>query len=201
MSQVLNNFMSKSFVVHTHPEAKKEGKKTLDLLRTKSVAILGLFVLLMAAASAYSNYRRVLADTSVEFEAPQCTVYFDPGTNEVAVGETFAVDVLVDDVSNLWGYEIGLMFDRSVLEYVGAKTPHWRFISGQKEYLFWVAGASPQNGQVELMEFTFKAEAAGSSSLGFYVHKLATLKYWDAPKDYVGWPIPHMLSQGLVTVS
>jgi len=165
------------------------------------VAVLGLFVVIMASAAVYSSHQFALADRDVQSDTPKCTVYFDPGSPEVKAGETFTVNVMVDDVDSLWGYEIGLVFDRSVIEYVGAKTPHWRFISGAgKEYLFWVAGTTPQNGQVELMEFAFKAKAKGSSSLSFYIHNLATLKYWEAPRDYVGWPIAHMLSDGLVTV-
>jgi len=167
----------------------------------KSVAVLGLFVIMMAGATVYSSHRFAVADRDVQFDTPKCTVYFDPGSPEVKPGEIFTVNVMVDDVEDLWGYEIGLVFDRSVLEYVGARTPHWRFISGQIEYLFWVAGTSPQNGEVELMEFTFKAKTKGSSSLSFYIHNLATIKYWESPKDYVGWPIAHILSEGLVTVS
>lgn len=165
------------------------------------VVVLGLFTVIMASSVAYTNHRRALAETDVGLEEPECTIYFDPETKDVAVGETFTVTVAVDDVNNLWGYEIGLRFDRSVIEYVGARTPHWRFVGGQIEYLFWVAGAEPQNGEVELMKFTFKGKAEGSSLLSLYVHNLATLKYWDAPKDYVGWPIPHEASEGIVTVS
>jgi hypothetical protein len=167
----------------------------------KSVAALGLFVVLMASASVYSTYKRALADTNTQFDQPECTLYFDPDKPDIKVGEIFTVTLRVDDVKNLWGYEVGLKFDRSVVAYVGAKTPHWKFISGQIEHLFWVAGTQPQDGNVELIQFTFEGKAEGSSSLGFYVHKLATLRYCEAPKDTVGWPIAHQLSEGLVTVS
>lgn len=166
----------------------------------KSVAVLGVFVLLMAGAAIYSSNQRAFADTKVDFE-PECRVYFDPELSEVKAGDIFSVYVLVDDVKDLWGYEIGLKFDRSVIEYVGAKTPFWRFVSGRIEYIFWVAGVQPQNGRVELMEFAFKAKSEGSSSLGYYIHNLATIEYLEAASDYVGWPIPHMVSEGLVTVS
>lgn len=168
----------------------------------KSVAVLGLFVVVMLSASAYTTYRSALAETNTQQDpAPTCTIYFDPSTVNVAAGETFTVNVLIDDVNNLWGFEIGLKFDHSVMEYVGAKTPHWKFVSGRIEYLFWAAAIEPQNGNVQLMQFTFKAKAPGNSQLSLYVHKLATLKYWEAPKDYVGWPIPHEMASGLVTVS
>jgi len=170
----------------------------------KSVVVLGLFAVIIASAIIYSSHQFAIAERDVEPNTPTCTIYFDPGAANVKPGETFKVNVLVDDVRDLWGYEIGLVFDPNVIEYVGAKEPHWMFISGgtnPKEYLFWVAATNPQNGKVELMEFTFKAKAEGSSSLGFYIDNLATLKYWDAPKDYVGWPIPHMVSEGVVTVS
>jgi hypothetical protein len=167
----------------------------------KSVTVLGLFMVLMASATVYSTYRRALADTNTVLEEPECTIYFDPDQPDISIGEIFTVTVKVDDVKNLWGYEVGLKYDRSVIEYVGAKTPHWKFISGQIEHLFWVAGTEPRDGDVELLQFTFKGRSEGSSSLGFYVHKLATLKYLDAPKDFVGWPIAHELSEGLVSVS
>jgi hypothetical protein len=166
----------------------------------KSVAALGLFAIIMVSAIIFTMNQPALAET-VKSEEPTCTISFDPPKPDVAVGETFTVTVLVDDVSNLWGYEIGLKFDRSIIEYVGARTPYWKFVTGQVEYLFWVAGVEPQSGQVELMEFTFQGKSEGSTSLGFYVHKLATLSYQKAPKDYVGWPIPHKVSEGLVTIS
>ncbi|TET57825.1 hypothetical protein E3J51_02060 [Candidatus Bathyarchaeota archaeon] len=166
----------------------------------KSVAAIGLFVVIMASVAIYSNNQPALADP-VQPEEPKCMIFFDPPKTDVKVGETFTVTVLIDDVSNLWGYEIGLKFDRSVLEYVGAKSPYWKFVSGQTEYLFWVAGIKPQNGEVELMEFTFQGKSEGSSPLSFYVHKLATLKYHLAAEDYVGWPIPHKISEGFVTVT
>jgi len=167
----------------------------------KSVTVLGLFMVLMASATVYSTYRRALADINTVLEEPECTLYFDPDQPDISIGEIFTVTVRVDDVKNLWGYEVGLKFDRSVIEYVGAETPYWKFISGRIEHLFWVAGAEPQDGNVELLQFTFKGKAEGSSSLGFYVHKLATLEYRDAAKDFVGWPIAHQLSEGLVSVS
>ena len=166
------------------------------------MAVLGLFVIVLASATLYTTYKSAAyADTTADFEEPKCTVLFDPPEQDVAVGDTFTVTVKVDDVQALWGYEIGLKFDRSVMEYVGSRLPYWRFISGRIEYLFWVAGTNPQNGEVELMEFMFEAKTEGSSALSLYVHELATRIYWDAPKDYVGWPIPHKLSEGLVTIS
>ena len=167
----------------------------------KSVAVLGLFVVIMTAAAVYTTHQSAYAESNSKIEQPECTIYFDPETKKVAPGETFTVAVMVDDVNELWGYEIGIKFDRSVIEYAGVKLPYWRFVSGQIEYLFWVAGTSPQDGNVELLEFTFRGKAEGTSELSLYVHELATLRYWEAPKDYVGWPIAHDLSEGLVTVA
>ena len=157
----------------------------------------------MIGASVYTNFRSALVHAELKPEKlePECTIYFDPGALEVKVGQTFTVTVLVDDVKNLWGYEIGLRFNREVIEYIGAKNPYWRFISGQIEFLFWAAGATPKHGNVELIEFTFKAKSDGISDLGFYLHHLATLKYYEAAKDLAGWPIAHEVSEGLVVVS
>lgn len=186
------------------PPGKKGGsQETLDLLKLKSVAVLGLFVLVMASASFYTNYRsaQVKAEAESGIPEPECTIYFYPDILEVGVGDTFSVTVLVDDVKNLWGYEVGLKFNRAVVEYVGAKSPSWRFVSGRIEYIFWAAGAAPQHGNVELVEFTFKAKSEGASELSFYLHNLATLKYYQAAKDLAGWPIAHSVSEGLVAVS
>ena len=179
---------------------EKGDLKTLEMFKIKSVAAIALFAVLMVSASVYTMHKTALADTTADVDEPECTVLFYPDVADVKVGETFTVMVLVDDVKDLYGFEIGLVFNREVIEYVGAKTPHWRFIGGKLEWIFWVAGITPQNGEVELMEFTFKGLAEGSSSLSFSVHKLATSKYWEMPHDYVGWPIPHMVSEGLVTV-
>jgi hypothetical protein len=181
--------------------SKKGDLKTFELLKIKGVAAVVLFAVLMVGASVYTMHKTALADTAADVDEPECTVLFYPDSTNVAVGETFTVTVFVDDVKNLYGFEIGLVFNREVIEYVGAETPHWRFIGGKLEWIFWVAGITPQNGKVELMEFTFKGIAKGSSPLSLSVHKLATSKYWEMPHDYVGWPIPHIVSEGLVTVS
>ena len=180
---------------------EKGDLKTLEMLRIKSVAAVALFAVLMVSACVYTMQKTALAETTADVEEPECTILFTPDASDVAVGETFTVTVLVDDVKKLYGFEIGLVFNREVIEYVGAKTPHWRFIGGKLEWIFWVAGITPQNGEVELMEFAFKGVAEGSSSLSLSVHKLATSKDWDIPHDYVGWPIPHVVTEGLVTVS
>ncbi|UCG37397.1 MAG: hypothetical protein JSV64_03755 [Candidatus Bathyarchaeota archaeon] len=172
-------------------------------MKIKGVAALTLLVIVMAGASFYTMNRSAIAAAEANPEEPKCTVYFDPDFSTRAVGEAFKVLVAVDDVENLWGFELGLAFDPDVIQYVGAKEPAWRFISGihpRMEYLFWVAGIYPQNGAVELMEFNFEAVGEGTSSLSLYMSTLATLKYLDGAKDEVGWPIPHKVSEGLVTV-
>ena len=171
----------------------------------KGVAAVALFAVLMVSASVYTmQTKTALADNGLEFGEPQCTVLFSPDTLKPEVGETFTVKVYVDDVKDLYGFEIGLLFNPDIVKYVGAKLPQWKFVSGMHprlEYLYWAAGITPQNGEVELMEFTFQGVAEGSTSISLYVHKLATSKYWEVPHDYVGWPIPHLVSASQVTVS
>jgi hypothetical protein len=184
--------------------ADKGELKTLELLKIKGVAVVTIFAIMIVSASVYTMHKSAIAESHEAVEEPHCTVYFEPDMVNVAVGETFKVAVFVDDVSNLYGFEIGLMFDSNVIKYVGSKNPQWKFIAGvhpRLEYLFWVAGITPQNGGVELMEFTFKAVGKGNTGLSLYVHKLATSKYWEVPHDYVGWPIPHLVSEAMVTVS
>lgn len=182
---------------------EKGDTKTFELFKIKGVAAVALFAVLMVSASVYTMQKTALADNGLEAGEPKCTVLFSPDAISTAVGETFTVRVYVDDVKDLYGFEIGLLFNPDVVKYVGAKTPQWKFVSGMHprlEYLYWVAGIIPQNGEVELMEFTFKSIAKGSTSISLYVHKLATSKYWEAPHDYVGWPIPHLVSESIVVV-
>ncbi len=183
---------------------KRGNRKTFELLKIKGVAVVTVFAIIMVGASMYTMHRSALAEIHEAIEEPECTVYFEPDTVNVAVGETFTVTVSVDDVSNLYGFEIGLRFDSNIIKYVGSEAPQWKFIAGvhpRLEHLFWVAGITPQNGGVELMEFTFEAVGEGNSGLSLYVHTLATSRYWEAPHDYVGWPIPHLVSEAVVTVS
>ena len=175
-----------------------------EIFQVKGVTAVALFAVLMLSASVYTMQRTALADNSLELPEPECTVLFSPDTVNKALGETFTVRVYVDDVKDLYGFEIGLLFNPDVVQYVGAKSPQWQIISGthpRLQYLYWVAGIVPQNGEVEMMEFTFKGIAEGSTSISLYAHILATSRYWEVPHDYVGWPIPHLVSESLVTVS
>lgn len=167
------------------------------------MAGLGLFAIIILSASIYTMNRNASVTAELQTQEPECTILFIQDTSERKVGETFDVKVIVDNVKNFWGFEIGLAFNPDVLEYVGEEMPNWKFVSGthpRLAYLYWAAAIVPQNGEVELMGFTFKGKAAGSSQLSLYVHKLATRIYWDAPHDYVGWPIPHMVTESLVNV-
>ena len=76
----------------------------------KSVAALGLFAVIMASAAIFTMNQPAFADPA-EPEEPNCTIFFDPQKPDVKVDELFTVTVLVDDVNNLWGYEIGLKFE------------------------------------------------------------------------------------------
>jgi len=180
---------------------RKGEKETFELLKIKGVAAIASLVIVMIGASVYTVHKTALAEHEIELEEPQCTVLLYPDIVNVTIGETFNVRVFVDDVKNLYGFEVGLVFNRSVIEYVGAKEPNWRIIGGQLEWIFWAAGIAPQNGEVDLIEFTFKGIAKGNSPISFSLHTLATSKYWEIPHDYVGWPIPHIVSEGIVNVS
>ena len=174
------------------------------MLKEKGVAALGLLVIMLLSASVYTMNRNASVAAQLETEEPECKILFNPDLVNAKVGDVFNVEVKVDDVKNFWGFEIGLAFNPDVVEYVGEQMPSWKFISGthpRLAYLFWAAAIIPQNGEVELMTFTFKAKAVGSSALSLYVHKLATRIYWDAPHDYVGWPIPHLATEGSVSIS
>lgn len=159
------------------------------------------FISLMLVSSIYCSFRYPPSSMATPFTTAT-TLSFDPEETQVQVGENFTIHIKLTDLNEeLWGFEVGVRFDNTILEYVGVELPSWRFVSGQKEWIFWVAGITPQTEDQTLLTLTFCGIGVGESTLDFYSHKLATVKYWDAPHDYIGWPITHKVSTAVVDVS
>jgi hypothetical protein len=118
----------------------------------------------------------------------------------VRVGDTFKINVMAYTNQTLYGHEIAISFDMSLLEYVGAETPRWSLFSSRIGWLFWAAGQHAQTGDVPLISFTFKSKAAGACDLTLYHHELATLNHVLNNTD-VGWPILHEAQTCTINIS
>ena len=161
-------------------------------------------VMLMLFSSVYTatQYPMHTNQSSSLLLGTETILRFEPKEISIRNGETFTIKVeIVNLKENLWGFEIGLKFDRTLIEYVGAKFPSWMFVSGKIGWLFWVAGITPQSEDQTLLNLTFRSKAPGETTLSFYAHKLATDKYIESIHSFVGWPIKHETSMAVVKIS
>lgn len=114
-------------------------------------------------------------------------VYFDPASATVEEGETATVDIVVEDVSNLQGVEVHMVFDPSVLEVVdadagmaGVQVALGPFVSpdfvaqnvvdpgtGRIDFAYSQMGNTPVSGSGVIGSITFRATASGVSPLTF----------------------------------
>lgn len=137
---------------------------------------------------------------------PETEIYFADASKEKistissGVGDTLIVNIMVYTYKDMYGHEIAIAFNTSLLEYVGSETPNWKLFSGRIGMLFWVAGQHSQIGDVLLMSFAFKSKAVGTCALKLYHHELATLHRILYNTD-VGWPILHEVEECTVTIS
>jgi hypothetical protein len=166
----------------------------------KSLWFVGGIFALMLISSAYNAVRYpVTSNTSTPIPLSETILYFDPETITVKPDERFTIKVNIKNLrENLWGFEVGLKFNKSMLEFLGVEYPAWQFVSGKIGWLFWVATLSPQTEDQTLLTLTFKAKSAGETQLTFYTHKLATDRYIERIHSYVGWPIEHITTVAVV---
>jgi len=128
----------------------------------------------------------------------QATIYVDPSTNDVSVGNTFVINVSVADVVDLSGFGFTLGYNTTILDASGVWVPPPFeappiIVDPQDDHIL-VTATSPVafSGSSTLASITFKATALGSSSLDLYN---ATLS------DSAGNSILHTIIDGSVTVS
>ncbi len=141
--------------------------------------------------------------------SPQTTVYVDPEISEVKVGETFTVDIKIDDVSGLQGLDFRLTYDTCILD--GLKVVEGPFMaSGGPTFVIkmevedevtpslgrvWVAmviyGEAWADGSGTLATVTFNATASGETVLNLSSDVCTCGPEW----------IPHTDLDGYVTVS
>jgi len=134
-----------------------------------------------------------------------------PATAQVGVGEAVPVQVVVDNVTNLFGVEVHLTFNPALLEVVdadsgtdGIQVSLGPFLSvefvaqntvdaaaGRVDFGFSQVTAVPRSGSGTIATITFRGKAAGSSPLNFTNVILA---------DQSGGPIAATAQNGAVNV-
>lgn len=134
-----------------------------------------------------------------------------PATAQIALGETIPVQVVVDNVTNLYGAEVHLTFNPTLVEVVdadggteGIQVSLGPFLSveftaqntvdaaaGRVDFGFSQVTAAPKSGSGTIATITFRGKATGSSPLNFTSVILA---------DQSGGPIAATTQNGSVNV-
>jgi len=138
-------------------------------------------------------------------------VHVVPTNVTASIGETFTINVVVENVTNLYGLDIQFSWDTAILEYVShtAKIPVETFPDGILHQpgmtimdtadptagTYWVAYACMDpapvfDGTGVAFEMTFHVKASGACLLEITHHELA---------DVGGQPIVHMVQNGYFT--
>jgi hypothetical protein len=141
-------------------------------------------------------------------------IRFDPASAQVAVGDTFSIDVRVENIANLYGVETTIRFDPAILEVVDADAG----TAGVQVYAgdWWPAGThivinsadnatglirfaasllapmSPLYGSGDVVSIPFAAKAAGTTTVAFDTAKLV---------DATATPLSVSMADGQVTVT
>lgn len=118
-------------------------------------------------------------------------LYIDPSEILVSVSEDFTIYVKVDNVHELYGFDIRIAYDESLLDLIDVEVFPENLISGGTGAIMWIAWQFPITGHLKLVALTFRAKAEGSCPIEIYHDDLATLKYFEPARDTVGWPISH----------
>ena len=139
----------------------------------------------------------------------QPVVSVNPSLKEVQIGDLFDIDITIDSVSHLYGFEIWLSFDKtklnaSAIEYRGflnEPTNLWNNVTNNTGgYLsFAISSRSPATGKTggsppPLITIHFKALSGGFSPLQFVTSKTVLA-------DDQGLAIPHTTVNGTVHIA
>jgi len=153
----------------------------------------------------------ILAQTVSTDASPATVVRVEPHDNTAAVGETFTINITLTDVQNLFGLEVTLDWNASILQIVGEDVrlgveshpdgvlhePIFNQTT-QEEGKYQIVATSTGhdtpsfNGSGNIVEITFKVIEAGSSQLDLET-KLAS----KPPLGGVSSPIVHTTTDGL----
>ena len=114
---------------------------------------------------------------------PNPKVVISPASKSLTAGETYEVILSVEDVSNVFGYNIYLSFDPTLVEMVSSSAGSFlgssttgllaNYKDSNKSSGILIIGDSRNDGKTssgagELCRITFKALTSGTSSLKFY---------------------------------
>jgi len=145
-------------------------------------SLLSIFLISLIFSSILVNVSR----SSSPENTPR--VYIDPSSvvdKELVAGETFTVNVKIDDVTELYAFEFRLNYDPEILKAVSVQTS---FLNGptfvgrksmnNEEGVVWVAitswyPAGPTTGSGTLATITFEVKDKGETDLDLYRTKLA----------------------------
>ncbi len=134
--------------------------------------------------------------------AQQAVVSVDPPSQSVDAGNSFSINVMVDDVSNLGAYEFVIQYDPALVSFQSASNGPFLGSTGRSLYLLnpvvdpvagtvrygcgTLGGGDGPSGSGELATLTFNALAAGQSSLDFTTVNLSDPLSNDIPAGAVG---------------
>jgi hypothetical protein len=146
----------------------------------------------------------LLSVSMVKVDAQQTKIYVNPKSSTVSdIGDVFTVKVTIADVTDLYGFELKLGYNTTILDI--EKTTIQPFLNEPNYVIFdemnedegWYllavtswAPAAPKSGGGTLAEITFKATGIGNCTLDLYDVKLA---------NSTAGLIPHQAINGEVT--
>jgi hypothetical protein len=99
---------------------KVETLRKSDFLIKKEILLVTMLFLLVASLI-----------TIRQVSAQEAKIYIDPETVKMRPGETFTVYINVANVTDLFGYELKLYYDRTVINITGAVRPSGHFLEPQ----------------------------------------------------------------------
>lgn len=190
-------------------------RKIIVIAFQSSFYTTGKALLYIALLLAFLSTQMISVKATIE-----TTVRVEPYASTARVGEFFTVNVTVADVQNLYGLEITLRWDSSILQistvdvrlgvesYPDGVLHEPIFIAenetGQKEGEYWLSGTSmdpapPFNGSGNIVRITFKVINMGDSKLDLE----SKLSDWPPPDrdPRISWSIEHATIDGFFDMS
>jgi len=190
----------KHSIIEKREQAKLEGK-----------AISGIMITLLLTGMLKLNFNLQHAKAESQTSTSPTVIFMDPSNITKDVGETFTISVGIANVTNLWGMDVRLRWDLTVIEYVNhsvriPKDIHmdgvlWRPVflisNNVSSYMYWLActsfGPAPSfNGSGTIFTMTFKVLRKGASELNFTSTHLSNKPLRDKPSG----PIAHEAVDG-----
>lgn len=137
---------------------------------------------------------------SIAVASPETKLYIDPSETKVLIGNTFVVCVKIADINNLYGYDIWLRYNTTLLDIVSVGPPHLlpepMIEIIEPDGIIHISKipsppAPPVSGSGTVASITFNATALGSCILDLFDTALFN-------PDLL--PIPHTNIDGSATI-